>query len=346
MSEKKFTSIGGQAVIEGVMMRSPHYLAIAVRKPDGRIVIKETLWKGFADRFPFLKKPFLRGVVTLIESMLNGVEALSWSANVAVVNDPDGKPGKKEELSTFAMFTSIFFAFAMGMLIFVAAPHFLTALLGRAGLFTSGINNPLFHLIDGFIKVVFLVTYIYAISLMKDIFRVFQYHGAEHKSIYAFESGEELTVANARKWTTLHPRCGTSFLLFLLIISILVFSVIFPVLSLTKFSDNVIVNHAMMVVVKIFLMLPVAGISYEFIRASACRMQNPIFKALIFPGLLLQKLTTREPTDDQLEIALASLKRVLLLEKSPELLSSKEIEYGYLSEISPVAATVAEFPEA
>lgn len=343
MSEKKYTSIGGQAVIEGVMMRSPHFLAIAVRKPDNRILIKEQVWKGYADRFRILKKPFVRGVCTLIESMVNGVEALSYSANVAVVNDPSGS-GKAEELSSFAVFSSIFFAFIMGMALFVAAPHYLTVLLGRAGVFDQGIHNPLFHLIDGSIKVIFLVTYVYSIALMKDVHKVFQYHGAEHKSIYAFESGEELTVANARRYSTLHPRCGTSFLLFLLIISILVFSVLFPFINLTSLSPNPFVNHSVLVLIKIVLMLPVAGISYEFIRLSANRMSNPIFKALIFPGLILQKLTTREPTDEQLEIALASLKRVLLLEKTPSTLSAKEIEFASLHDIAHVAASVGEFP--
>ncbi|MEW6055601.1 MAG: DUF1385 domain-containing protein [Bdellovibrionota bacterium] len=343
MGEKQYTSIGGQAVIEGVMMRSPHFLAIAVRKPNNRILIKEQPWKGWADRFPLLKKPFLRGVATLLESMVNGIEALSYSANVAVIHDPATKD-KPEELSTFAIFTSIFFAFVMGMALFVAAPHYLTVLVGRTGFFEAGVQSPLFHLIDGFIKVVFLVTYVYVIAAMKDVKRVFQYHGAEHKSIYAFEMGEELTVANARKHSTLHPRCGTSFLLFLLIISILVFSFLFPLINATSLSPNAIVNHTLLVLIKIALMLPVAGISYEFIRLSANKMNNPIFKILIFPGLVLQKLTTREPTDEQLEIALASLKRVLLLEKTPSAISEKEIEISSLSDIARVAATVTEFP--
>ncbi|MBI3558099.1 MAG: DUF1385 domain-containing protein [Deltaproteobacteria bacterium] len=325
------------------MMRSPHFLTIAVRKPNNRILIKEQPWKGYADRFPLFKKPFVRGVCTLIESMVNGVEALSYSANVAVVNDPTTK-GTAEELSTFAVFSSIFFAFVMGMALFVAAPHYLTVLLGRAGLFESGIHNPLFHLIDGTIKVFFLVTYVFGIAFMKDVRKVFQYHGAEHKSIYAFESGEELTVANARRYSTLHPRCGTSFLLFLLIISILVFSVLFPFINMTSLSANPMLNHTFLVLIKIVLMLPVAGISYEFIRMSANKMSNPIFKALIYPGLILQKLTTREPTDEQLEIALASLKRVLVLEKSPTSISDKELEFASLAEIAKVTANVAEFP--
>lgn len=204
-----------------MMMRSPHYLTIAIRKPNQQILIKDLKWKGIADRFPFLKKPFLRGVVTLVESMLNGIEALSYSANVAVVNNPDAKE-KPEELTTLALVTSIVTAFGAGIGLFVALPHLITLWVGKAGLFESGVSNPLFHLVDGLIKVIFLISYVYLISLMKDIKRVFQYHGAEHKSIYAFESGEELTVANAKRYSTLHPRCGTSFLLFLLIISIFV----------------------------------------------------------------------------------------------------------------------------
>lgn len=349
MAEKKYTSIGGQAVIEGVMMRSPHYLAISVRKPDRKIVIKEMKWKGWADKFPFLKKPVLRGVVTLIESMVNGIEALSYSANVAVANDPEAAAkngGKKEEITTFAMISSILFAFAMGMAIFVAAPHLLTAFLGKLGLFQQGIDNPIFHLIDGVIKVIFLVTYVYVIAFMKDIYRVFQYHGAEHKSIYAFESGLELSVENAKKYTTLHPRCGTSFLLFLLIISIIVFSFVFPAFGLTKISNVAILNHLGMIVIKIFLMLPVAGLSYEFIKLSSKYMGNPVCRTMIYPGLMLQKLTTREPDEDQLEVALVSLKRVLLLEKNPALLSDKEIEVTGLNDIQSVPATVTEFAEA
>lgn len=325
------------------MMRSPHFLTIAVRKPNQRILIKELPWKGFADRYPLLKKPFIRGICTLLESMVNGIEALSYSANAAVVNDPKGD-GKTEELSGFAVFTSIFFAFVMGMALFVAAPHYLTVILGRAGLFEDGVHNPLFHLVDGSIKVSFLVIYVYSIALMKDVHRVFQYHGAEHKSIYAFENGDELTVANARKYSTLHPRCGTSFLLFLLIISILTFSALFPMINAASLHPNALINHTLLILIKITLMMPVAGVSYEFIRLSANKMNNPIFRALIFPGLILQKLTTREPTDEQLEIALASLRRVLLLEKNPASLSEKELEFASLSDIGRVSATVTEFP--
>ncbi len=348
---KKFTSIGGQAVIEGVMMRSPHFLAIALRKPDGKIILKEQRWKSISQKFPLLKKPFIRGVVGLIESMFNGIEALSFSANIAAKHDPTNKNNDEEkEISKLAMIGSIVFAFAMGMLLFVAAPHFITMLFGKWGLFDRGIDNPLFHAVDGVIKVLFLLIYIYSISLMKDVYRVFQYHGAEHKSIYSFEADEDLTVANARRHTTLHPRCGTSFLLFLLVISIVVFSAVFPLVtpSISSFlglaSSSPIV-HIALVFVKIVLMMPVAGISYEFIKASSCRMQNPVFKALVYPGLLLQNLTTREPDDQQLEVALVSLRRVLFLEKNPDQLKENEFEIEAAQDIQSVVSNVSEFPE-
>lgn len=345
----KYTSIGGQAVIEGVMMRSPHYLAVALRTANNTITVREQTWKGIAGRVPAFKKPFLRGVCTLIESMWNGVEALSYSANRAMIEEEAKKNSateQKEEkpLSSFAIAMSIFFAFAMGMGLFVALPHFVTMLIGEAGAFDHGVKNPLFHLIDGAVKVAVLVAYIYLIALMQDIRRVFQYHGAEHKSISAFEAGEDLTVENARRHSTLHPRCGTSFLLFLLINSILIFSVAFPMLGLTELSSVKILNHVLMVFIKIALMIPVAAISYEFIRLSANHMDNIIFKILIAPGLLLQRLTTREPSDDQLEIALASLRSVLALEKNSSVIEGAERTYDSLSDISFAPATLSEFP--
>jgi uncharacterized protein YqhQ len=340
----QFTSIGGQAIIEGVMMRSPHFIAIAVRKPNQKIVIKNVPYRGIASRVPFLKKPVLRGVAGLIESMVQGVEALSYSANIASVEM--GENGEKgEELSSWAIFTSIASAFVLGMGLFVALPHFITAVVTSRPSVGITPASPLFHLFDGALKMILLLSYVYLIALMKDIRRVFQYHGAEHKSIYTFEAGQELTVENARRFTTLHPRCGTSFLLFLVVISILVFSIIFPLFGLSHLSDNVILNHVLMVCVKMVLMFPVAGLAYEFIKACACRMDNPIFRAMIWPGMILQKLTTREPDDEQLEVALASLRQVLKLEKMERAEPSAELEISGLSELGLVAASVAEFPE-
>ena len=335
----QFTSIGGQAVIEGVMMRAPHFVAVAVRKPNQQIVIKSRPYSGISQKYPFLRKPLLRGVVTLVESMIQGMDALSYSANMAVEEE-----GKNEELSSWAITGSLAMAFVFGMGLFVALPHFLTAVLtAKMG---GGVTaqSPLFHLLDGALKMSILLTYVYLIAKMKDIHRVFQYHGAEHKSIYAFEAGEELTVENARKYTTLHPRCGTSFLLFLVVISILVFSAVFPLLGLTTLSSIPFVNHLMMVGLKIVLMFPVAGLSYELIKMSAAHMDHPFFKAVMWPGMLLQNLTTREPSDDQLEVALASLRFVLLAEKGTSSIE-QEVFVSALSEVGTIQAHVAEFPE-
>ena len=325
------------------MMRSPHFIAVAVRKPNNRIIIKNVPYKGISSRIPLLKKPIFRGVVGLVESMIQGIDALSYSANVASVED--GGSGKGEELSSWAIFTSIASAFLLGMGLFVALPHFVTAYVTSRPSIGITAASPLFHLFDGMLKMILLLSYVYLIAMMRDIHRVFQYHGAEHKSIYTFEAGEELTVENARKYTTLHPRCGTSFLLFLVVISIIVFSIIFPLFGLTHLSENPILNHVLMVCAKIVLMFPVAGLAYEFIKACACRMDNPIFRTLVWPGMILQKLTTREPDDHQLEVALASLRQVLKNEKADRQSISREVEISGLAEISLVVASVAEFPE-
>ena len=348
----QFTSIGGQAVLEGVMMRSPHYIAVAVRKPNQKIAIQYQAYQGFMSKWSFLKKPLLRGVVTLVESMIQGMDALSYSAQI--VSLEDSKEGsEKQELSRWAIAISMASAFVFGMGLFVALPHLLAVGLSSSEFFHLSPSSPAFHALDGAFKMIILLTYVYLIGLMRDIQRVFQYHGAEHKSIYAFEAGEELTVENARKYTTLHPRCGTSFLLFLVLISIVIFSIVFPVFKLNELTSSSILNHFLMILIKILLMFPVAGLAYELIKACALRMDQPVFRLLIWPGLVLQKLTTREPTDDQLEVALASLRKVLFLEKleSPNLQGSssegkKEIEIHQLSDLSLVSASVSEFAEA
>jgi uncharacterized protein YqhQ len=355
-AKPQFTSIGGQAVNEGVMMRSPQYVAVAVRRPNQRIVIRNLPYSSVLKRFPILKKPILRGVTTLLESMFQGIDALSYSANIAAESEGDG-----EELSNWAIVGSILTAFVLGMGLFVALPHFLTAVMTSDSRLGITAQSPLFHLLDGVLKMAILLAYVYGIALMKDIHRVFQYHGAEHKSIYAFEAGEDLTVENARKYSRLHPRCGTSFLLFLVLISIGVFSIVFPLFGLTELSQNTVLNHALMVVIKIGLMMPVAGIAYEFIKLCACRMENPVFRAMIWPGMVLQNLTTREPDDQQLEVALASLRQVLRLEKGiPSLRRQStstddeaaaresredEFEIASLSELGRVQAAVGDFLE-
>lgn len=349
---KVFTSIGGQAVIEGVMMRSPKYIAVAVRGADRKILIRTRLYEGWSAKYPVLKKPVLRGVVTLVESMIQGIHALSFSAEKAALSESETSTssGEKEEtLSSMAIATSMVFAFVMAMGLFVALPHGLAALLTSERFLNVSADSPKFHLIDGLFKMAILLTYVYVIGLMKDIHRVFQYHGAEHKSIYTFESGQALTVENARGFTTLHPRCGTSFLLFLVLISVAVFSIVFPIFGLTTWTSVTWLNHVIMVCVKIVLMLPVAGLAYEFIKASASRLESPVFRAMIWPGLMLQNLTTRKPDDDQLEVALASLRQVLFCEKTPPEMNKEgyfDMEIAAPENIAIVPASVREFAEA
>ncbi len=308
-------SVGGQAILEGVMMRSPHSLAIAVRRPTGEIVIKEDAWHSIWEKARWLRKPLLRGAVVLFESMHNGVKALTFSANEAAKYAEEGeggaapKPG--EDASSLAIVGTIAASVAFGFGLFAALPHFLTWLagivLGNASL-ASG-KDLGFQVVDGLIKITFLVGYLALISRLKDIQRVFQYHGAEHKSIFCYEAGRPLTVENARGYTTLHPRCGTSFLLITFVVSILLFSLVFPLLP--KVSDIKWLNQLAYVFIKLPLMFPVAGIAYEMTRLSARFPTNPIVRAFTWPGLQLQHITTREPDDKQLEIALCALQMTL-----------------------------------
>jgi uncharacterized protein YqhQ len=300
--------VGGQAVIEGVMMKAPKSLAVVVRKPNGELAAKEDRLYPLSDRYPFLKWPILRGTLILMETLVLGLRALNYSANQAL---DEGE--EKKEIGWAALAGTLGMAFLLGLGLFVALPHWISAYAGRRSPFPFGVDSLTFHLLDGVIKVFFFVAYIWIISRFKDIRRVFQYHGAEHKSIFAYEAGQELTVENARPYSTLHPRCGTSFILLVLVISILFFSVAFPFLpkmtALSGFTRNVLY-----VGFKILFMIPITGLAYEAIKFSGKKAHLIWVRPLILPGLWLQRLTTQEPTDDQLEVALAALKRVILLE--------------------------------
>ena len=300
-------AVGGQAVLEGVMMRSPRAMAVAVRKPDGSLAQLDEPWKGISDRFRFLKWPFLRGTVTLVESMMNGLQALSFSAREAF---PDEDNKGESMLSTTEMVLTIGFAFVAAMLLFVVFPHAVAYMLGER--FNMPIQSIGFHMVDGAVKVSVLVLYILSISLLKEIRRVFMYHGAEHMSVHTYEAGEELTVENARKFSRLHPRCGTAFLLLVLVVSVFLFAGIFPLFP--PLSSNAIANQALYVLVKIPLVFPLAGITYEMIKWGDRHRNNALVKVLMAPGLAMQKLTTRIPTDDQIEVALTALKLALARE--------------------------------
>ncbi len=288
-------NIGGQAVIEGVMMRAPRSLAIAVRRPDGEISVKKEEVIPLSERFPIVKLPVLRGAVSLFQSLIVGVKALNFSANEAIAEEDEGS-GEKKELSSWAMAGTMAVAFGFGILLFFIMPLYLTKIL----IPIIGDSNIIFNLVDGVIRVIVFLLYIWAISRMEDIQRVFQYHGAEHKSIFAFEAGDELTVENVRKYSRLHPRCGTSFLLIVMVVSIVIFSMI-PKLwpFYIKAASRIV-----------FLPL-IAGISYEFLKWSAKNDSTPLVKLIITPGLALQRLTTREPDDGQMEVAIRSMEEAL-----------------------------------
>jgi uncharacterized protein YqhQ len=286
--------IGGQAVIEGVMMRSLTGYSVAVRQPNGDVSIRKEKLASIAKRYPILKTPVLRGSVVLIQSLILGIRALNYSASVAT----EGEEGTAE-MSSWAVAASMGTALILGLGLFILAPLGITNLL-RHYLFPS-MGNIAYNAIDGLIRAVFFFVYILTISLMDEIRRVFQYHGAEHKTVYTFEANEDLTVANARTKSTLHPRCGTSFLVFVMAISIVVFALV-PAATpfLVKFGARVV------------LIPLIAGIAYEIIRFSARHLKNPVCRLLTRPGMWLQKITTKEPDDSQLEIAITALREALM----------------------------------
>ncbi len=298
--------VGGQAVLEGVMMRSPGALAIVVRRPDGTLAIRKGPWQSISERIPILKRPFLRGVVVLVEALINGIQALNFSAQQAASGQKD-----QEELSGFAIAGTMALSLALALGLFVVFPHVLSAFLLKQLGDASGVSSFWFHAIDGIIKMALFLGYVYAIGRLKDIKRVFQYHGAEHKSIYTFEAGMPLTVEKARGFSTLHPRCGTAFIMVVLMVSIGLFAIVLPLLPLPHIG---IYGNFFMIIAKLFLMLPIAGISYEIIRWAGSRQTDALVRYLILPGLLMQKITTRAPTDDQLEVALEALRQALSLE--------------------------------
>jgi uncharacterized protein YqhQ len=298
--------VGGQAVIEGIMMRAPRTFTVVVRRPDGDLAVREDRWYSPMERWPLLKKPFLRGCIVLYEALVNGIQALTFSAREALGEE-------EEQLGPWAIAGTIAVAIAGAIMLFVVIPHVATLWIGHLLDTDLGVRSIWFHVIDGVIKVILFVGYILLISLLKEIRRVFEYHGAEHKSIHAYEKGEELTVENARKYPTLHARCGTAFILLVLMLSIFLFTAVFPFLP-REFLGNRIVTNIFYVLVKIILLLPIAGCSYEIIRLGE-RVENPLLTLVLMPGLWLQKLTTREPSDDQIEVALVALKRTLQREE-------------------------------
>lgn len=281
-------SIGGQAVIEGVMMRGSEFLATAVRRPSGQIVYKKT--KLIGKNSDFAKKPFIRGVLMLFESLVIGVKELTFSANQA--GEEEEKLSDKE-----AVFTTIF-SLALGIGVFIVLPSIV-------GSFFFPHDRMYANLIEALIRLVAFIGYIWAISFSKEVGRVFEYHGAEHKSIYAYENDMDLTPENAKKFTTLHPRCGTSFLFIVMFIAIIVFSVIDFALPV---PTTIAGKFLLKVVLRVVLMPVIASLAYELQKYSSCHLNNPFIKLISLPGLTLQKITTREPDLDELEVAIVAIK--------------------------------------
>jgi uncharacterized protein YqhQ len=294
--------VGGQAVIEGVMMRTPHAYAVAVRRADGSIEVKKEPVKRLSDYCKPLSWVVVRGFAVLIQSMALGLRTLNYSINVSMKDlEEKEKPKKaRKENSTLPVALSMILGVAAAVLLFILIPLWLTSWL--RGYFPAIHNWVVFNLVDGLIRVVIFLAYIILISLLKDIRRVFQYHGAEHKVVHTWEAAEELTVENARRKSTQHPRCGTSFLMFVMVVSIIVFSIF-------KFNAFWAIFLSRLILIPI-----VSGLSYELIRLSAPRCQKGFFRLIVLPGLALQRITTKEPSDDQLEIAIHALKEALDLE--------------------------------
>ena len=294
-------NIGGQAVLEGVMMRSPRAFTVAVRKggrPEAGIAVFKQELQPLGERFPLFKKRIIRGSAALIEAMWLGIRALNYSANEAL----ESEDGKKEEISPLAMAGTMIVAVAFALGLFLALPLLLTNLLGLKYA-TLGKNSVLFNLTDGVFRVALFLGYVSGISFMKDIRRVFEYHGAEHKTIAAYEAGVELTAENARPYSCIHPRCGTSFLLIVMALSIMLFSLIPGSWPLWAKGLS-----------RIALLPLIAGLGYEFLKYSAKKRDNPLIELLILPGLWLQRLTTREPSDDQIEVAIRAMQEALAME--------------------------------
>ncbi len=279
---------GGQAVIEGVMMRGREFYAIAVRRSPDNIVLHKEPLGGLAKRYPILKWPFIRGVVALCESFSLGMKALLFSANQFVEEE------HQERLTAWETALMVGLALLMTVVLFILLPLVLRGLAARI---TA--SAVLLNLAEGLVRALILVAYILAVSLMKDIRRVFAYHGAEHKTIHAYEAGRELTVSNVQQFSTLHPRCGTSFLLFVVIVSALVFSILGKQTFLLRIASRII------------LLPVVAGLSYELLKLAGKRHTFFLVRWISAPGLWLQMLTTGAPDDSMVEVAITALRAVL-----------------------------------
>ncbi len=295
--------VGGQAVLEGVMMRAPHSYCVAVRQPNGEIAAHTEPVRRPSERFPLLRFPILRGLGTLGQAMWLGVRALRFSAQMALGAEakPEKREGDPSAVSDWAMTLNLIFSVGFFLAFYKFLPLFFATLLERH--FPLFQNHFVFNLTDGTIRLALFLIFLIGVSSWKEIRRVYEYHGAEHKTVFNFESGKPVSVENARAFSRLHPRCGTSFLLVVMIVSLLVFMLI----PFTGFWLRLLS--------RIVLLPLVTGVSYEVIRFSAKR-GGWLWAKLIQPGLLLQRITTAPPSDDQLETAVRALDEAMALERA------------------------------
>lgn len=322
-TEKHITSIGGQAILEGVMMRGPFKTAMAVRKPDGDIECKVDD-NGTKSKNKFLSLPIIRGCVNFIASLVIGMKAIMFSAEFIDMEDDEESESKfdrwleekfgdkiKDIVIYFAIFLSLILSVGLFILLPTAIAQGIQDLLKWLGLGEFALKGSFLSTVEGIVKMIIFLTYMFLISRMKDIRRVFEYHGAEHKTIACYEAGEELTVENVKKYTRFHPRCGTSFLLIVMIVSIAIYA------FLPGFNDhNAIIRLLLRMGTRILLLPVVAGLSYEVIKLAG--KSTGCVRTLTKPGLWLQRLTTQEPDDSQIEVAICSMKAVIPEDKEAD----------------------------
>lgn len=310
MKPKVSSNIGGEALIEGVMMRGNDRMAMSVRKASGEIYTETKPYVAVTKRKKLLGLPFIRGAVSMLESMLVGVKVLMDSAEHVDLTDEDEKESKfdkwmektlGDKYFTYMLYGSVVIALALGIGLFMLLPNLIAEFVCNLFTFdkTTGTGALIANIIEGLIRICLFILYVFLVSKNKEIKRVFQYHGAEHKTLYAYENEEELTVENVKKHTTLHPRCGTTFIFIVILISIVVFA----------FAGwhSPIVN----MLLRLVLLPVIAGVSYEVFKLSA-KTNNRFIRIISMPGLMLQKITTKEPDDSMIEVAIASLKAVLV----------------------------------
>ncbi len=325
----KCISVGGQAVMEGVMMQGPEKVAMAVRRTDGKVALTVKPVKKLTDKYPILGWPIIRGVVNFVAQLATGMKMLMQSAEMAGMEEEEPSEFEKKVAAFLHMKTDdVMMVFAVVLAVVMMVGLFFVIPTGVEALLKMVVDNKfVLNLAGGLLRMGMFLAYVALVSKTKEIRRVFQYHGAEHKSIYCFEAGKELTVENAQTFTTLHPRCGTSFLVIVFTISILIFT------FLGTDSGNVFLR-----VGSRLLLLPVtAGVSYEILKWLGRAEETPIVKALKWPGLMMQKLTTKQPEDGMVEVALIALKAALGMEDA----LPKELDPDYV----PEEAEAAEQPE-